>query len=262
MHPLPNCASGEWGPSKGQRHFGLKPLTHVTGVINVDNDTEIRFRLPRSLHFLCKLRMNGVEDSLLEKHVMHTVHDDTLTVRVRPPQTGQYGLDIYARPEDAADNHTLAHACKYLLNCTRVNDPIELPLNRVEQASKIAKEKWGPSANFEDLGVRILTHHEPIIEKSDPGPLTIEIGTADNIKLSCKLLREPDEDCQDKVHIKDNGKKAKFTLSLPRPGHYMFALYARKKKEEGQYNVFNYLIKYTASNDSTLNRKKKGLFKK
>lgn len=28
MVPLPNCASGEWGPTKATRLFGLVPITH------------------------------------------------------------------------------------------------------------------------------------------------------------------------------------------------------------------------------------------
>lgn len=34
MVPLPDCASGEWGPTKATRLFGLVPITHQ--VINID----------------------------------------------------------------------------------------------------------------------------------------------------------------------------------------------------------------------------------
>jgi len=126
MHPLPACASGEWGPTKGRRHFGLLPLTHTTGVINVEDEVQVRFKMPRSLHFLSKLKFNGVTDKVLERFVSHSVHDNTLTVRAVLPTAGQFGLDIYARPEDASNSHTFAHACKYLLNCTRVTNPVDL----------------------------------------------------------------------------------------------------------------------------------------
>ncbi len=271
MHPLPNCASGEWGPSKGQRHFGLLPLTHTTGVVSFDNETEIRFKLPRSLHFLCKLRMNGVEDQMLEKYVSHSVIDTTMLVRIKPPQPGQFGLDIYARPEDAADNHTLAHACKYLLNCTRVNDPIEIPVSKhvVEPKSQMPKERWGPLPSFNELGLRTISHKEANIDKQDLSPIVIEIGLGDPVKLSYHLILEPDEDYRDKVAMKENGKKAKFTMNLTKPGNYLFALYARKKKdsENNMINVYNYMIKFAPAfeeRESTLQKKKKskGLFKK
>jgi hypothetical protein len=32
MVPLPDCASGEWGPAKATRLFGLIPLTHQAGL--------------------------------------------------------------------------------------------------------------------------------------------------------------------------------------------------------------------------------------
>lgn len=263
MHPLPNCASGEWGPSKGRRHFGLAPLTHSTGVVNIDNDAEVRFKLPRALHFLCKLRMNGVEDHILERFIAHSVHDNMLTIRIRPPQPGQYGLDVYARPEEAADNHTLAHACKYLLNCTRVDDPVELPVSKVEKSSSMSKERWGPSDQFKEFGLKAISHPEARIEKNEPGQLIIEIGLQESLKLSYHLIREPDEDCRDRVTFKENSRKAKFILDFERQGHYMFAIYARKKKdpENNMANVFNYHVKYYPSEESsTMKKKKKGLF--
>lgn len=44
MVPLPNCASGEWGPLKAYKLFGLIPLSHESAVINTSEDTiEIKF---------------------------------------------------------------------------------------------------------------------------------------------------------------------------------------------------------------------------
>ena len=267
MHPLPNCASGEWGPSKGVRHFALKPLTHLTGVVSVDSETEIRFRIPRPLHFLCKLRMNGVEDNVLEKYVSHQIHDETLAVTVKPPQPGQYGLDLYARPEDAADNHTLAHACKYLINCTRVEEPVDIPVSKVDSSQKMSKDKWGPSSHFDSMGLKLLSHPEPTIDKTESSPLVIEMTLSEPLRWSFHLIREPDEDYRDKVALKDTAKKVKFTLSLNKAGNYLFAIYARRKKDSdaNMLNIYNYMIKFTAEdNSASLPRKKsKGfLFKK
>lgn len=125
MHPLPNCASGEWGPSKAQRHFGLTPISHKSSVVNVDNDVLVVLRLSRPLKFHCKLKMNGFDDAQLADSVTYEVTSEMLLrIKVAPPQIGQYGLDIFARPEDSSmDTRTLAHACKYLLNVTRVKQP-------------------------------------------------------------------------------------------------------------------------------------------
>lgn len=36
MVPLPDCASGEWGPTKATRLFGLIPITHQVKSCNIN----------------------------------------------------------------------------------------------------------------------------------------------------------------------------------------------------------------------------------
>jgi len=52
MVPLPECASGEWGPYKATRLFGLIPITHEDPIINCGQYCDIRFR------YIKKLRVN------------------------------------------------------------------------------------------------------------------------------------------------------------------------------------------------------------
>ena len=261
VHPLPSCASGEWGPSMGERHFGLKAMTHITGVVSVDNNLEMKFGLPRKLHFLCKLRMNGVEDSTLEKFVSFSVCDDVLTVKVNPPQAGQYGLDFYAKPEDV-DHDTFVHVCQYLLNVTRVVDTITIPLIKTQSLSCTKTHKWGPNELFQQIGMRAVSHTDPTINKTDASALVIEMGLSEAVKLSYNLTREPDEDCRSVVSMKDHGKKVKFSLSLVKPGNYLFAVYARKKKDSdcNMANVYSYMIKYALDETLPTLKRKKGLF--
>ena len=120
--PLPKCHHIEWGPRRGEHLFGFKAVTHLDGVVGVDNDLEMNFKLPTKLCFVCQLHKDGVEDSTLEKFVNFTVSDDVLTVKVNPPQSGQYGLEIYVQKEDEAENNSYAYACKYLLNVARQNE--------------------------------------------------------------------------------------------------------------------------------------------
>ena len=122
--PLPKCQHTEWGPRRGEHLFGFKALTHLHGVVNVDNDLEMNFKLTTKLRFLYELHKNGVEDSTLEKFVNLSVSNDVLTVKVNPPQSGQYGIEIYAQKEDAAKKNSYAYACKYLLNVARRNETI------------------------------------------------------------------------------------------------------------------------------------------
>ncbi|KJH44272.1 hypothetical protein DICVIV_09695 [Dictyocaulus viviparus] len=44
MVPLPECASGEWGPAKATRLFGLRPISHFDAIVNAGRSVEIKFR--------------------------------------------------------------------------------------------------------------------------------------------------------------------------------------------------------------------------
>ena len=132
MVPLPECASGEWGPTKATRLFGLTPLTHEDALIFAGKELEVRFRMQRPLtDFLASLHKNGLEDKRLSKHVQHMVQGDLVSIHVIFPEDGQYGLDIYTRDLKAANGTTgsvkkngvdkqqlLTHCCKYLINVT------------------------------------------------------------------------------------------------------------------------------------------------
>lgn len=121
MVPLPDCASGEWGPLKSTRLFGLIPLTHEDALIFSGRDLDIQFRMSRPLtDFMASLHKNGVEEKKLAKYVSVHVDDDIVTFFVKFPEEGQYGMDIYTREVNAelysGDKQLLTHCCKYLIN--------------------------------------------------------------------------------------------------------------------------------------------------
>ncbi|KAF7279930.1 hypothetical protein GWI33_006600 [Rhynchophorus ferrugineus] len=127
MVPLPDCASGEWGPTKATRLFGLVPITHQDALIFAGRELEIQFRMSRQLtDFMATLHKNGVEEKRLSKFVSHNVTDDIITFNISFPEEGQYGLDIYTREmaplQDApGEKHLLTHCCKYLINSSKRN---------------------------------------------------------------------------------------------------------------------------------------------
>jgi hypothetical protein len=135
MHPLPACASGEWGPMKAQRHFNIMPLTHKTAIIEAQQPTlELRFELPKLLKIYGKLHNNVIGD--LDRYVRHEITslddaDDTylLVVNVTLPEDGQYGLDIYARdPDYQTEKRTMSHCCKYLINYNKASNKNDSPM--------------------------------------------------------------------------------------------------------------------------------------
>ncbi|XP_054014626.1 hillarin isoform X2 [Hylaeus anthracinus] len=132
MVPLPDCASGEWGPTKATRLFGLIPITHQEALVFAGRELEIQFRMSRPLtDFMATLHKNGIEEKRLSKYVTHSIaDDDVVTFSISFPEEGQYGLDVYTRestspttvPHDiTGEKHLLTHCCKYLINSSKRN---------------------------------------------------------------------------------------------------------------------------------------------
>ncbi|XP_027196451.2 peptidase hillarin [Dermatophagoides pteronyssinus] len=127
MVPLPDCASGEWGPLKATRLFGLVPLTHEEALIFSSRDLEIQFRMSRPLtDFMASLHRNGTDERKLARFISVFIddNDNLVSFRLTFPDEGQYGLDIYTREQysneqiyqNNIDKQLLTHCCKYLIN--------------------------------------------------------------------------------------------------------------------------------------------------
>ncbi|KAG8184824.1 hypothetical protein JTE90_004922 [Oedothorax gibbosus] len=130
MVPLPDCASGEWGPMKATRLFGLVPITHEDALIFAPRELEIQFRMSRPLtDFMATLHKNGVEEKRLTKNATQSVVGDLVTFHLNFTEDGQYGMDIYTREMngelDNGDKHLLTHCCKYLINVYSNNKPFQ-----------------------------------------------------------------------------------------------------------------------------------------
>uniref|UniRef100_W8BGY0 KY-like immunoglobulin-like domain-containing protein n=2 Tax=Ceratitis capitata TaxID=7213 RepID=W8BGY0_CERCA len=133
MVPLPDCASGEWGPTKATRLFGLIPITHQDPLIFAGRSLDLQFRMSRPLtDFMATLHKNGIEEKKLAKYVTHSTLDDIVTFIINFPEEGQYGLDIYTREAGSmashhsnssttGEKHLLTHCCKYLINSSKRN---------------------------------------------------------------------------------------------------------------------------------------------
>lgn len=262
MHPLPNCAAGEWGPKKAMRHFGIIPILsdgatgdgEKVGIIMAEDQFQLRYLLPRPLQFVVKLRMNQVEEKTLDSFVrLVTDNSKELTITVTLPQQGQYGLDVYAKPKAAADTNTLSHACKYLINCTQVTKPLDIP--KIPQA-QAHHNKWGPTPVFEEYGLKLVSHKEPkILVTNGNNTVVVEVYAPQGVQLSYQFLREPDEDNRDYVSAsRDHGnpQTVRYHIALPKPGNYMLSLYARQEMSEDKSspNVYNYLVQHVTSADT------------
>lgn len=106
MVPLPDCASGEWGPTKATRLFGLVPIDSqvlklgllcrlifftknfhfvIQGpLIFAGRALELQFRMSRPLtDFMATLQKNGIEEKKLSKYVTHSILGDTVSFNIK-----------------------------------------------------------------------------------------------------------------------------------------------------------------------------------
>jgi len=199
--------------------------------------------------------------------VTHELKGDIVSIRVTPPHVGQFGLDVYAQPQNASNKSVVAHVCKYLLNCTFVASPVDvlhsngsatLPVGE-DQAGSSRNSTGGPSETttsaaivpgprpaFAELGLKSLTHPDPIVQKlGKSGSVTIEIGHPETVRVSGRLTRSPGVQQEVKFVEKTKGKKTKFVITLPGEGTYSFALFAAPKDNMSHVaNVYNYVIEH------------------
>ncbi|CAF3627643.1 unnamed protein product [Adineta steineri] len=137
MHPLPACASGEWGPAKAIRHFNICPLTHFQAIFETHQlPITIKFRCPKQLKFHGKLSSNqypsinhdhsiisnSATSNTLDKYVKYEYDefDFIISFIIQLPHDGQYGIDLYARdPEYQTEKRTMSHCCKYVINYSK-----------------------------------------------------------------------------------------------------------------------------------------------
>lgn len=192
------------------------------------------------------------------------VKGDIVAIRVTPPHVGQFGLDVYAQPENASNKSVVAHVCKYLINCTFVASPVDVLPSNGSATSPVGPNQAGtrtstsgpsettasaaivpgPRPAFAELGLKTLTHPDPIIQKlGKSGAVTIEIGHPETVKLTGRLTRSPGVQQELKIAEKTKGKKTKFPISLPGEGTYSFGLFAAQKDKQA-VNVFNYVIEH------------------
>ncbi|KAI3379610.1 hypothetical protein SNEBB_011356 [Seison nebaliae] len=234
MHPLPSCASGEWGPMKAIRHFGIIPLTHRCAIVEVNYaQLQLHFEVPKaSLKFHARLHHNSMTNELNRCCRAEMLGGNTrqLVVTVDLPDEGQYGLDLYARdPMMQTERKTMSHCCKYLINFARRGSP-----------------KLGAVVPIlQQLGIQPLNLPDPIITTEVPN-IDIQFQMTKAVEFSIDLRREQDQaslKIPDHVSIRQMGYTVNFTLTLPNPASYIFTIYAGTEQKDLPV-VYTYLINY------------------
>lgn len=246
MFPLPNCAPGEWGPVKAHRQFDMTAVSHSTGVIATENNLKVKFTLGMPLVFLAKLRMNNVEEKFFQDFVDAQFDDKHLRVKVGFPAEGQYGLDIYAKPKTAPAEQPLAHACKYLINVTSIQNPVEFGLAKIQTALEKGMGSWGPLPVIQEYSMVPQSHTNWKVKTAAPRTV-IRFHVPQEVVVSAHLIKEPDEDYKDHLQMQREGHDTMNMIiqGIKQPGNYMLMMFARWDSDDSTVynNVFNYLLK-------------------
>ncbi|UJR15078.1 hypothetical protein I4U23_002045 [Adineta vaga] len=176
MHPLPACASGEWGPAKAIRHFNIHPLTHLQSIFETHHlPITIKFKCPKILKFHGKLNSNrhssnqannptpnAASQNTLDKYVRYEYNEQDLiaTFIIQLPNEGQFGLDIYARdPEYQTEKRTMSHCCKYIINYTKaaISTPTTIETNQNQMYHDYSFENTKSTEQKRMLSPRLAT---------------------------------------------------------------------------------------------------------
>ncbi|XP_067934454.1 lim and transglutaminase domain protein ltd-1-like isoform X2 [Watersipora subatra] len=221
MFPLPPCAPGEWGPTKASRQFGMRPMSHPKGVLIAENN--------------------------LKDFVDAQFDDEHLRVKVGFPVEGQYGLDIYAKPKNAPGDQPLAHACKYLVNVTNVQNIVDLGLAQLSTALNACMGNWGALPDINKYSMAPQSHANWKVKSSSPLTV-IYFKVPHNVVLTAHLVKEPDENYHEHLQIQREGHETmRITVNgLRENGNYMLMMFARFHSDDStEYNnVFNYLVRF------------------
>lgn len=245
MYALPNCAPGEWGPNKAARQFQMTAVSHQSGIITAENNLKVKFTLGMPLVFLAKLRMNGVDDKYFQDFIDAQFDDHHLRVKVGFPLSGQYGLDIYAKPKSAPADQPLAHACKYLVNVTDVQNPVDIGVAEIATALETCMGNWGALPEIQKYSVVPQTHTNWKI-KTKLSQTVIKFQVPQDVVITAHLVKEPNEDHKDHLNIQRQGSDvvAITAHGIKSAGNYMVMVFSRMDSDDSTVysNIFNYLI--------------------
>ena len=85
-----------------------------------DADTVIRFEVDHEYEFdIEMIGTNFSEDS--QQYTSHNVHNNLLTIKVRIPGEGHYGLTIHAKGKDDVD---FINVCNYFLVFNKISSNV------------------------------------------------------------------------------------------------------------------------------------------
>jgi len=270
-HPLPSCASGEWGPAKAIRHFNIHPLTHFQSIFEIHHLPIImKFQCPKILKFHGKLNSNQYlsihtgTSNILDKYVKYEYNEENfiITFIIQLPNEGQFGLDIYARdPDYQTERRTMSHCCKYIMNYSKISaidnksEQNLSPHKYINDSSSLPLPKIGGNKNLlSQLGMSPISHPDSSLTLHSINSIELQFQIRKMVDFSFDLIYHhtlSDISSQtlsinlnqrlnasDYVTIKPNGGfNVIFALNLPKQGIYTFTIYAATTNNQNNTQI-------------------------
>ncbi|XP_036358837.1 uncharacterized protein LOC115211941 [Octopus sinensis] len=226
--PLPPNPKAEWGPGMHLFNYGITPITHLRGKIDVyDGEVELKFALEKNVDLLHRLVSEDEEE--IADHILCEIVNGVATVLVRLPKKGQYALQMYAK-NDPNDNE-FSNICNYMLRCNE-------DLGVVYPYPSVTNDKVGSMGKFRSLGLHFIEDGPGYQRISTTGQCSFQIKIPANIDYFCKLIHQSENtftDVSDYTYYYRNGDIVSFAIRCPSPGFYRFDLFAKLNSEDGGY---------------------------
>ncbi|XP_052100595.1 uncharacterized protein LOC127734646 isoform X1 [Mytilus californianus] len=224
---FPDVPEIGWGVTPHCLVRGIRPISHVDGEVFVlpDADTTIRFELDHEYEFDVEMIGENFADDL-QQYVSHNVHNNLLTIKVRIPGEGHYGLKIHAKGDNDVD---FVNVCNYFLVFNKISSNIEkFPKRMIREKLERATEgdtRHGLKEALDDF----ILHNVP--DRGEVKKAKDKIGFFDDKKaLSDAIKRKNPKFLQKSIQ---DAKKSKFTEELEDDIKRAELMLARLNRMEG-----------------------------
>lgn len=160
-----------------------------------------------------------------------------LNLELRPQQTGNHKLQIYARPSKGSEE---LYKCvlEYTVECSWVDRNVCFP--------KELSQPVGPSWFTERQGFLKPSTRGPILHTND-GRCDLSFILSKDLSIFASLHSDNKSLTEDirRRHVLQvcKGNQVEFKIHLPHAGNFAFKVFAKKKSDPGNYNyIFNYIV--------------------
>ena len=210
-------------------HFGLQPLSHKSGAIYTQDETEIQLNFPSKrtgLKFVFSLLLDSGLDEFngikLNQFGMVECTTNTVFIRISLPKKGVYSLHVFAKEDTpSGKDMSFSQVCEYQLNQTKEPKMVIVPF------PPCSSLMWGPGPGFYQLGLAPLNNRAIVNTKGGTAEIRLKMLKAIQLRSQVKLSAV--STCIDPplVVYKIVENIASFVMFTTEKGRYGLEIYAR-----------------------------------